>query len=123
MPYLKITFTLGDLRKLEQDGRLVIPAFGVNQEVQIVLDKPKNVATGAEIKDFWDNGWDGNYYHEDWDEPVQDDVGNWILEDGKLYDLDKFGYCMWQGPSSARRHDQPDTIPFSEAFLKWKGAK
>lgn len=60
MAYTKITLNLDDLRKLEQEGRLTIPAYGVNVEVQIVLDKPKNVATGAEIKDFWDNGWDGN---------------------------------------------------------------
>ncbi len=100
MAYHKITLTLDDLRRLEQDGKLTIPAFGVNLETVIVLDKPANVATGAEIKDFWDNGWDGNYYHEDWEEPVQDELGEWVLENDKLYDLDRLGYCMWQGPSS-----------------------
>jgi hypothetical protein len=128
---MQVTITLAMLRKLEQEGSLHIEQASSditipNTMFELVLLKPKNVATGAEIKDFWDNGWDGNYYHDDWDEPVQDDLGNWILEDGKLYNLDRLGYCCWQGSSSgvgARRHDQPETIPFVEAFLAWKGKK
>jgi hypothetical protein len=128
---MKITITLAMLRKLEQEGSLHLEQASSditipNTILELVLLKPENVATGAEIKDFWDNGWDGNYYHDDWDEPVQDDMGNWILEDGKLYNLDRLGYCCWQGPSSGvgkRRHDQPETIPFVEAFLAWKGKK
>jgi hypothetical protein len=125
MAYTQITLTLGDLRKLEQDGKLTIPAMGVNLATVIVLEKSANLATGAEIKDFWDNGWDGNYYHDDWEEPVQDEEGNWILEDAKLYDLDKLGYCFWQGSGSlvAKRANQPATIPFIDAFLKWRGTK
>jgi len=127
-----IKITLDQLRRLERDGRLVLDINQVGTqsgsigEYVLALDKPANVATGAEIKDFWNNGWDGNYYHDDWEVPIQDDMGEWILEDAKLYDLDKLGYCMWQGPSSgvgARRANQPDTIPFAEAFLKWKGTK
>lgn len=129
-----VNITLDMLRRLERDGRLQVagissngPITGsVDDQITLVLLKPENVATGAEIKDFWDNGWDGNYYHDDWDEPVQDDLGNWILEAGKLYNLDRLGYCCWQGPSSGvgmRRHDQPETIPFVEAYLKWKGKR
>lgn len=121
---MQIHITLGMLRTLEQNGSLHINDAKI--AIELVLLKPENVATGAEIKDFWDNGWDGNYYHDDWEEAVQDDEGNWILEDGKLYNLDRLGYCCWQGPSSgvgARRHDQPATIPFVEMFLKWKGKK
>jgi hypothetical protein len=121
MGIMRVEITLGKLRILEQNGSVL-----VSDGIELVLLKPENVATGAEIKDFWDNGWDGNYYHDDWDEAVQDDLGNWILEDGKLYNLDRLGYCCWQGPSSgvgARRHDQPETIPFVEAYLKWKGKR
>jgi hypothetical protein len=121
MGIMKVEITLGKLRLLEENGTVLL-----SDGIELVLLKPENVATGAEIKDFWDNGWDGNYYHDDWDEPVQDDDGKWILEDGKLYNLDRLGYCCWQGPSSgvgARRYDQPATIPFVEMFLAWKGKK
>jgi len=126
-----VKITLAQLRLLEQTGNLRL-ATGlpsgliIEDQITLVLDKPKNTATGAEIKDFWDNGWDGNYYHDDWEVPVQDEEGEWILEDAKLYDLDKLGLCIWQGPSSgvgARRANEPETIPFVEAFLKWKGTK
>jgi len=86
---MQVTITLAMLRKLEQEGSLHIEQASSditipNTILELVLLKPENVATGAEIKDFWDNGWDGNYYHDDWDEPVQDDMGNWILEDRAL---------------------------------------
>jgi len=128
-----LRITLAELRKLEQDGTVELIRYsnevgrlGAEVKTILVLEKPANIATGAEIKDFWDNGWDGNYYHDDWDEPVQDEQGKWILEDGKLYNLDRLGYCCWQGPSSgvgARRYDQLATIPFVEAFLAWKGKR
>ena len=124
---MTIRITLAELRKLEQDGEIELVRYsseigklGDEVRTRIALDKPLDIATGAEIKDFWDNGWDGNYFHDDWEVAVQDDVGNWILEDDKLYDLNKLGCCVWQGGSLATK---PHSLTFVEAFLAWKNKK
>jgi hypothetical protein len=83
-----------------------------------VLLLPKNRATGAEIRDFFDNHWPADYYLESdcAEVQVQDEEGNWILEDDKNYDLSLLGELGWQGKGLPTCK-----IPtFEEVFLKWR---
>lgn len=123
MSYIKITLSMADLRKLESGGTVTSPATQYCDEVQITLDLPKNTATGAEIKDFFDNGWDMDYYHESdmAKVQVQDEEGEWILQADKVYDLSELGELGWQGSHSNRT--KPSSLTFEEAFLAWKGTK
>lgn len=115
---MQIKITLGQLRILEQDGKLYV-ADGI----ELVLEKPKNTATGAEIRDFFTDHWDLDYYHE-YDcakVQIQDEQGEWLLQDDKMYDLSQLGDLCWQG--SAEHNGKPSNMTFEEAFLKWKGIK
>jgi len=107
---------------LDQIGNQSSDGVGGLGSYALVLDKPADVATGAEIRDFWDHGWDGDYFHDDWEEPVQDDMGEWILEPEKLYDLGKFGWCIWQGRGALPEWEHP-AIAFVDAYRAWKNKK
>lgn len=70
-------------------------------------------ALGAEILDFYQNGWPDGYYIDDYEiDPDEPDS----IEPTKKYDLDDFG-CLY-------RHDEvyagADAISFASAFQKWK---
>jgi hypothetical protein len=117
-----VTLTLADIAALERGDTLV--GNGGFETVCIKLEKPEHSATGAEIKDFWDNGWDPDYYHESRDAEVQiqNEAGEWILEDEKVYDLDTLGWLVWQGRGPAPT-GAFDGMPFTDAFLQWKAGK
>ena len=78
-------------------------------------------AKGAEIKDFYYNYWpeklDNYYYDSDNVEiEIEDDNGNWILEDKLSYDLNGFGWVM-------DNDDKTDGLSFQSAFSKYKKTK
>src|SRR5271156_4786530 len=75
--------------------------LAVEEFVADLEEKQKeNWATGAEIKDFWDNGWSDDYFSEDNVEPIQDELGSWLLDDNTMYNLEDLGLMIYQG-----RHD------------------
>ena len=73
-------------------------------------------ATGAQIKDFWDNGWPDNYYYEpEGMEVVDGENGKFILELEKEYDLSVFGYLVLH-----EEKDQfADWIHFEDAYARY----
>jgi hypothetical protein len=130
-----IKLSISQLRRLEEEGRLCLTAKDASQtqyglpateQIEILLDKPTTVATGAEIRDFFDNGWDMDYYHEADDAKIQiqDDLGKWLLDDAKTYDVSDLGWLCWQGnPSTPEEAGKPGSMTFEEAFLKWRSRK
>ncbi len=118
---VNISLTLGDIRELESKGILHTDTEADGEAVTITFLRPKNMATGAEIKDFFDNGWPANYYLEgDYAEvQVQDEEGEWILEADKNYDLSLLGELGWQGQGLPTCKNPT----FEGAFLTWKGRR
>jgi hypothetical protein len=80
-------------------------------------------AKGFEIRDFWINYWPKNlsdwyYESDDGTIDVEDEDGNYILEDTKIYNLKEFGPLGWQGQG-----DCPVEFgywEFEDAFKKYK---
>ena len=121
---MELKLSLTDLRVLEQTGRILCK----NEEgiqVSLVLEQPVYKATGAEIREFFDKGWDMDYYHEsdNADVQLQDDNGKWLLFDEVMYDLSSLGDVCWQGSGSLAVRTKPESMSFQDAFLKWKGTK
>jgi len=76
-------------------------------------------ASGAQIKDFYDNHWPSGYYFEEEDAEVKlndNDSGEWLLDHTERYDTAKFGYLVKEGETV---RGVPDTISFTTAFGKW----
>ena len=122
---MEVRISLADLRVLEQTGSILLKAIDDLTQVRFELVQPKHQATGAEIREFFDQGWDMDYYHEgDYaDVQLQDDNGKWLLFDEVMYDLSSLGDLCWQGMESAQSKNKPEGMTFEEAFLKWKGTK
>lgn len=126
-----IKLTLDELRLLEKNGRLDNVAIADSAvRVNIMLDRPANSAYGSELHEFYTKGWDGDYYYESEDAVVQieDEEGNWIAKDDRLYDLKDLGTLGWQGATgSGKWHaadsGKPNWMTFEDAFLKWKANK
>jgi hypothetical protein len=118
---VNISLTLSDIRELQSKGILHTDTEADGEAVTITFLKPKHMATGAEIKDFFNNGWPKDYYHEsDYAEmQVQDEEGNWILDADQNYDLSLLGELEWQGSGLPTRKNPT----FEEAFLTWKGQR
>lgn len=73
-------------------------------------------ATGAEIWDFYCNGWPENHYYEENEILICDDEkdpNKCLLEFDKEYDLDKFGFI------GDKNVGVFDTVPFEEVYLDW----
>jgi len=76
-------------------------------------------ATGAEIKEFWENGFPETHYHEDPEiEIVDQNTGDFILDPNDKYDLGSLGYLVPPSSNSGHR-----VMPFQAAFLKWRKAR
>ena len=84
-------------------------------------------ATGAEIKEFWDEWPPGR----DWfiEEEECGDSNNWLLDANKKYDLNEvLGVLYWQGGGDAVPSDHPmfkyteghNIVPTSVFFRTWK---
>lgn len=86
--------------------------------VELEADALRHYATGAEIRDFFENGWDETYYHDDSEIPLMNDAGNWILEDDKLYDLSKLGMMV---PITFQPLSKYKS--FEVGFMAWKAKK
>jgi hypothetical protein len=80
-------------------------------------------ATGAEIWNFWMNGWPQNWYN-DAEIEVESPEGDCLLEMDQEYDLRSFGYICWPGTMGFPRDEAPahgkDTVPFAKWFSFWK---
>lgn len=73
------------------------------------------LALGSEITDFYFHHWpDDDYYQDEGELEVVDDVGNEILIPTKKYNLRKFGDLIWQGEG------EKDPISFEKAFKQWR---
>jgi hypothetical protein len=68
-------------------------------------------ATGAEIREFYDNHWPEGYYHDDCE--ITDDDGKCNLDPDQKYDLAELGVLVADG-------DPDNRITFQSAFLRWK---
>jgi hypothetical protein len=122
----KIKLTISQVRKLETEGWLHnVLIVDTAERINIQLERPTTVATGMEIHEFFDNGWDMDYYHEDDTAEIQlqDQLGNWLLEDLKTYDLSTLGYVVWQGKHTPEGAGKAGGMTFEEAFLKWRSRK
>lgn len=120
---MRVEITLDELRRLEKAGRVIL-ADG--STLELVLVKPNATATGAEIRDFFNNGWDMDYYHESDTAQIllQDEEGEWLLRDEGVYELSKLGELYWQGQGvNLTRGKKPSGMTFEKAFLKWKESK
>jgi hypothetical protein len=80
-------------------------------------------ATGAEIWDFWQNGWPGdNWFIDDYEVDVEGADGC-LLEMGKKYDLVDLGTIYWQGdgdPPDEAPHYGRDGLEVSKWYAWWK---
>lgn len=75
-------------------------------------DVSKNTwVRGADFKEFYQNGWDKNWYHDDAEIPCEGDCGEWLLEDNELYPIEKLGFSVWQG--------SPDDMKKFEMYPVW----
>jgi hypothetical protein len=79
-------------------------------------------ATGAEIREFYENHFPAGYYHLEQDGKIKltDFDGNWILDDNTLYDLSKIGPCAKMAPPRFFSFIQDPSleIPFETAFIE-----
>ena len=76
-------------------------------------------ATGAEIKDFYDNGWPEGYYVEDVELEYIGNQDEWLLEPGTKYDLKLMGMlCPNEIPQGV--HYSEISISFESAFKAWR---
>ena len=76
-------------------------------------------ATGAEIKEFWENGFPETHYHDDSDIEIDDiSTGEFALEPTEKYDLSRMGYLYKHNAAAY----EPD-MSFQQAFLKWRKAR
>jgi hypothetical protein len=80
--------------------------------VKIIMQHDGHFATGAEIKSFYFDHWDDDYYYESGgtDVPLEDEEGKWIAQDDRLYDLRELGTLEGKARS----------ISFEDAFNAWK---
>ena len=80
-------------------------------------------AKGAEIFDFYTNGWPEGWYHDDNEmEIVNEDGETCALEPDEEYDLSLFGVLVPEGDRMVNG-DLPDPEGFATAFSRWKRAK
>ena len=86
----------------------------------LVAKDSTRFATGAEIKDFWDNGWPVDCYHDDSEYEIEDENGNWTLQDDEKYELALLGSIIQRGGDSSR---DERTMSFEQAFNEWKRVK
>jgi hypothetical protein len=72
-------------------------------------------ASGADIKNFWDNGWPDGCWYDDAEISVLDENenGNWVLDDNELYNLAKLGLVVSDNGNKT----------FEEVFLAWKATQ
>ena len=77
-------------------------------------------AKGAEIFDFYTNGWPEGWYHDDNELEIvsETDGVTSILKPGEEYDLSLFGVLVPEGGISV-----VDAEGFDTAFRRWKRAK
>jgi hypothetical protein len=121
---IEIKLTLADVRKLER-GEAVLTTVragvGAMLDINVTCELPKQTATGAEIKEFWENGWPEGYYHEgeDAEVKVQNEDGVWIIRDERNYDLTQLGHVLSDGSGGSVRPD----MTFAEAFAQWKAGQ
>jgi hypothetical protein len=72
-------------------------------------------ATGAEIYDFFTNGWPEGYCYDDYEIAVEDADGKCNLEPDQEYDLRKFGVLQQSSIGTSA-----EFIPFTGAFNAWR---
>lgn len=70
--------------------------------------------TGAEFRDFYQNHWPADCWHEDAEYEIEDDNGAWVLRDDAILDVSKLGYVVAQGATEQRWQ------AFSEVWAAWK---
>lgn len=80
------------------------------------------IVTGAEFRDFYLNHWPKDWYLEDMPYEVEDENGNWVLDDTAQRPLDWFGYARWQGPSG-KGHESNEFKPLHELYAEVMGAQ
>jgi hypothetical protein len=123
---IEIQLTLDDLKKLQAGEEIVTDDSQDGAVVKVTLLKPKDMATGADIRKFFFDGWDMDYYHEyeDATVQVQDEQGEWLLDDEAMYDLNELGMLEWQGDANANNRagqmGKPSRLTFRNAFIMWK---
>lgn len=77
----------------------------------------RTLVRGKDFHEFYKNGWDDNWYHDDNEIICEDMEGRWVLEDDRLYDLGQLGWCVWQG--STDLHPSGYMVPVWEHFRDW----
>lgn len=75
-------------------------------------------ATGAQIKEFFENGWPGDdWYWDDNNIEIESGQGDFVLKLTQEYDLDDLGCLYWQGLDDCPRDEY---WGFEEAFAEWR---
>lgn len=80
----------------------------------------KTRVRGADLKVFFDEGWDANFWHDDADVQVEDEEGNWTLDPEKIVCVSRLGYAMWQGRGTPPRGAESE--PVWTHFARWAEA-
>lgn len=76
------------------------------------------LVSGAIFRDFFENGWNPDWYHDDAEIQVEGENGEWLLEDEKIYPLSKLGYSCWQG-KEGQPHSSGKMFPVFMQFGTW----
>jgi len=72
----------------------------------------------AVFRDFYQNHWPRDWYHDDSPIEVEDWDGNWILPDDAIVPLSDLGYCVWQG-KEGQPHRIGEMFPVVKIFREW----
>ena len=81
------------------------------------IDGDKLYSTGAEVADFYNNGWPRNYYHDDYELDICDANGDFSLIPTTEYDLDELGVLIWQEDHEPKSSQL--MWPFKDAMKQW----
>lgn len=84
----------------------------------------RTTALGAEIQEFYENGWPHDDYVREAGDDLYDEAENWLLEPGKSYNLNKVGGVL----SWCNHHESPpkhlgEHPSFAKAFNAWLDSK
>lgn len=73
---------------------------------------------GSDFREFYQTGWNSDWYHDDAEIQVEDWDGDWILDEEETYPLSKLGYSCWQG-EDGNPHKSGEMFPIYMQFSTW----
>lgn len=71
--------------------------------------------TGAAFREFYQNHWPKDFWHEDAEYEIEDELGKYILPDDAILEISRLGYLQGEG--------HKNVLSFEEAWDSYIGAK